>query len=91
MTSSGSKCSSDPKARSTYGTGTLAGAVCYLPRRPETGRRTLEFRSDLCALARGGAPGSDAGLTFNLPVVSGRLALRGAVNRYWNPGFIDYD
>ena len=74
-----------------YGAGTLAGAVRYLPRRPEAGRRTLEFRGDLFALAHGGAPGSDAGLTFNLPVVSGRLALRGAVDRYWNPGFIDYD
>ena len=74
-----------------YGAGTLAGAVRYLPRRPATGRRTLEFRGDLFALAHGGAPGSDAGLTFNLPVVSGRLALRGAVDRYWNPGFIDYD
>ena len=74
-----------------YGAGTLAGAVRYLPRRPDTERRTFEVRGDLFALAHGGAPGSDAGLTFNLPLVSRTLALRGSVDRYADPGFIDYD
>ena len=74
-----------------YGAGTLAGAVRYLPRRPDTERRTFEVRSDLFALAHGGAPGSDAGLTFNLPLVSRKLALRGSIDRYADPGFIDYD
>ena len=74
-----------------YGAGTLAGAVRYLPRRPDTGRRTLEVRGDLFGLAHGGAPGSDAGLTFNLPLVTRKLALRGSVDRFANPGFIDYD
>ena len=74
-----------------YGAGTLAGAVRYLPRRPDTERRTFEVRGDLFALAHGGAPGSDAGVTFNLPLVTGRLALRGAIDRYDDPGFIDYD
>ena len=49
------------------------------------------MRGDLFALAHGGAPGSDAGLTFNLPLVSRTLALRGSVDRYADPGFIDYD
>ena len=74
-----------------YGAGTLAGAVRYLPRRPDTERRTFEVRGDLFALAHGGAPGSDAGLTFNLPIVARALALRGSVDRYADPGFIDYD
>ena len=74
-----------------YGAGTLAGAVRYLPRRPDTERRTFEVRGDLFALAHGGAPGSDAGVTFNLPLVTGRLALRGSIDRYDDPGFIDYD
>ena len=74
-----------------YGAGTLAGAVRYLPGRPDTLRRELEVRGDLFALAHGGAPGSDAGLTFNLPLVTRKLALRGSVDRYANPGFIDYD
>ena len=74
-----------------YGAGTLAGAVRYLPWRPDTLRRELEVRGDLFALAHGGAPGSDAGLTFNLPLVTRKLALRGSVHRYANPGFIDYD
>ena len=74
-----------------YGAGTLAGAVRYLPRRPDTERRTLEVRGDLFGLAHGGAPGGDAGLTFNLPLVTGKLALRGSVDRFASPGFIDYD
>ena len=74
-----------------YGAGTLAGAVRYLPRRPDTERRTLEVRGDLFALAHGGAPGTDAGLTFNLPLVPRTLALRGSVDRFADPGFIDYD
>ena len=36
-------------------------------------------------------PGSDAGVTFNLPLVSRKLALRGSVDYYLDPGFIDYD
>ena len=63
----------------------------YLPRRPDTDRRTFEVRGDLFALAHGGAPGSDAGVTFNLPLVPRKLALRGSVDRYADPGFIDYD
>ena len=74
-----------------YGAGTLAGAVRYLPRRPDTERRTFEVRGDLFTLAHGGAPGSDAGLTFNLPLVSRKLAFRGSIDRYSDPGFIDYD
>ena len=74
-----------------YGAGTLAGAVRYLPRRPDTERRTFELRGDGFALAHSGSPGSDAGFTFNLPLVTQKLALRGSVDRYANPGFIDYD
>ena len=74
-----------------YGAGTLAGAVRYLPRRPDTQQSTFEVRGDLFALAHGGAPGTDAGLTFNLPLVFRKLALRGSVDRYADPGFIDYD
>ena len=43
------------------------------------------------ALAHGGAPGSDAGVTFNLPLVPRKLALRGSIDRFADPGFIDYD
>ena len=74
-----------------YGAGTLAGAVRYLPRRPDTERRTFELRGDGFSLAHSGSFGSDAGFTFNLPIMTGKLALRGSVDRYANPGFIDYD
>ncbi len=76
---------------SLYGAGTLAGAVRYLLLPPDTERRTFGVRGDLFALAHGGAPGSDAGMTFNLPIVTSRLAVRGSLDRYANPGFIDYD
>ena len=74
-----------------YGAGTLAGAVRYLPRRPDTERRTFDLRADLFGLAHGGSVGYDAGLTFNLPLIRTRLALRGAIDRFADPGFIDYD
>ena len=73
-----------------YG-GTLAGAVRYLPRRPDTERRTFDLRTDVFGLAHGGSAGSDVGLTFNLPLVRRRLALRGSIDRFADPGFIDYD
>ncbi len=74
-----------------YGAGTLAGAVRYLPRRPDTERRTFDLRTDVFGLAHGGSAGSDVGLTFNLPLVRRRLALRGSIDRFADPGFIDYD
>ena len=74
-----------------YGAGTLAGAVRYLPRRPDPGERFFEIRGDLFALEHGGSPGNDAGITFNLPLAPGKLALRGSVDRFHEPGFIDYD
>ena len=74
-----------------YGAGTLAGAVRYLPRRPDAERRTFDLRTDVFGLAHGGSAGSDTGLTFNLPLVRTRLALRGSVDRFADPGFIDYD
>ncbi len=74
-----------------YGAGTLAGAVRYLPRRPDPERRTFDLRTDLFGLAHGGTAGSDVGLTFNLPLVRSGLALRGSIDRFADPGFIDYD
>ena len=74
-----------------YGAGTLAGAVRYLPRRPDMEHHTLDVRGDLFSLAHGGVPGTDAGLTFNLPLVPRTLALRGSIDRYADPGFIDYN
>ena len=39
-----------------YGAGTLAGAVRYLPRRPDMEHHTLDVRGDLFGLAHGGVP-----------------------------------
>ena len=74
-----------------YGAGTLAGAVRYLPRRPDTERHAFDLRTDVFGLAHGGSAGSDVGLTFNVPLVRSRLALRGSIDRFADPGFIDYD
>ena len=49
------------------------------------------MRGDLFGLAHGGAPGTEADLAVNLPLVPRKLALRGSVDRYTDPGFIDYD
>ncbi len=71
------------------GAGTLAGAVRYLPRRPDATARSFAFRGDLFALEHGVSDGSNAGLTFNLRLVTGKLALSGSANPFLDPGFID--
>ncbi len=73
-----------------YGLGAMAGAVRYTPRKPDPQRRTLELRGEGIAWAHSGDPGGDLGLTANLPLADGRLALRASFGLYRDPGFIDY-
>ena len=50
--------------------------VVALDTRPDRGRsghRTLDVRGDLFGLAHGGAPGTEADVTVNLPLISRKL------------------
>ena len=71
-----------------YGAGTLGGAIRYLPRRPELGQTTMDFRATGFALAESDGYGNRRGLTANVPFGE-KLAFRGSVDYYDDPGFID--
>ena len=70
-----------------YGAGTLGGAIRYIPQRPELGSTTMDFRAKGFGVAEGGF-GNERGLTANVPFGE-KLAFRGSVDYYDDPGFID--
>lgn len=73
-----------------YGLGTLAGAIRYIPVRPDSttvsasahGRAFLMEESKDIGYVFDGA--------FNLPIINDRLAFRSATGYFYDPGFIDY-
>jgi iron complex outermembrane receptor protein len=71
-----------------YGAGTLAGAIRYIPRRPQFDRTSVDVRADVYSLSHSDGVGSNAGITVNLPI-SDTLAFRASVDRLDDPGFID--
>lgn len=71
-----------------YGAGTLGGAIRYIPRRPQFGERTLDFRGDVYGYSAAGSASVDAGATVNLPIAD-NFALRASVDRLADSGFID--
>ena len=73
----------------SHGLGAMSGVVRYVPRKPDTRRRTFELHGEGFAQAHGDDPGGDLGVTANLPLVDGTLALRASVGMFHDPGFID--
>ena len=71
-----------------YGSGTLGGAVRYLPNRPELEQSSFDFRASTFDLADSGSFGYRSGVTANVPI-SDKLALRVNADYYDDPGFID--
>ena len=71
-----------------YGSGTLGGAIRYMPNRPEFDAPSLEFRASTFDLAESADPGARGSFTGNFPL-SDNLALRTTVSYYDDPGFID--
>lgn len=73
-----------------YGLGTLAGALRYIPERPDP----TKVSGSAHARAFGMEESKDVGYVFdgviNLPIISDRLAFRSATGYYYDPGFIDY-
>ena len=74
----------------SHGLGAMSGVVRYVPRKPETRGRTFELWGRGFAQAHGDDPGGDLGVTANVPLADGRLALRASAGRFVDPGFIDY-
>lgn len=72
-----------------YGAGTLAGAVRYLPNRPQTDELTLQVRGDVYDLNEADDLGYETGFTLNIPIIEDRLAVRAVLDYEDDPGFID--
>ena len=74
-----------------YGAGTLGGAVRYIPNKPQTDVLSYQVRGDVYDLSESSDAGYEGGGTINIPLIEGRLALRGSIDYLNDPGFIDYN
>ncbi|MHA6719425.1 TonB-dependent receptor [Sphingomonas sp. RS6] len=74
-----------------YGLGTLAGAVRYIPSRPNTSRFSVDVHGRGYVQSHSDDFGRVGDLTVNIPILKDHIALRSVVGYYDNPGFIDYN
>lgn len=74
-----------------YGLGTLAGAVRYIPNRPETDRITIDAHGRGYAQSHSDTLGAIGDVAINVPIVKDHIAFRTATGYYDNAGFIDYN
>lgn len=72
-----------------YGLGTLAGAIRYIPNRPNFSRFEGEAHARVYDVAHSDGVGSVFNATVNLPIVEDKVALRVTGGYYNDPGFID--
>ena len=74
-----------------YGLGTLAGAVRYIPNRPETDRIALQAHGRGYAESHSSDLGFVGDIAVNVPILKDHIAFRTATGYYSNAGFIDYN
>lgn len=73
-----------------YGLGTLAGAIRYLPNRPNMTEIEGEAHGRAFLQDHSSKAGYQADGVINLPIVTDHIAFRSATGYYYSPGFIDY-
>jgi outer membrane receptor protein involved in Fe transport len=73
-----------------YGAGTLAGALRYIPKAPNTDEFSADVHVRGYTLAHSDSPGWSGDVAFNVPILKDHVALRSVVADYEDPGFIDY-
>lgn len=73
-----------------YGAGTLAGAIRYVPNKPDLNNFTSDVSGRVYGLKQGSSAGHEEQATLNVPLITGVLGLRGTFAEYSDPGFIDY-
>jgi len=73
-----------------YGLGTLAGAVRYIPNRPDPDNWSFDTHIRSFGQAHSSDPGVNVDATANIPIVADHVAFRSVVGYYNNPGFMDY-
>ncbi|WP_420139110.1 TonB-dependent receptor [Sphingomonas sp.] len=72
-----------------YGLGTLAGAIRYIPNRPNFTNIEAEAHSRVYDVAHSSGIGTVVDGTINLPIIQDKVALRVTGGYYYDPGFID--
>ncbi|PCD02103.1 TonB-dependent receptor [Sphingomonas spermidinifaciens] len=73
-----------------YGLGTLAGAIRYIPNRPNPDRVEGYGHARAYDVAHSSGVGYVVDAAINLPIIPGVMAFRSATGYYYDPGFIDY-
>jgi len=73
-----------------YGLGTLAGAIRYIPERPDASQVSGYVHGRVYDVKEGSGVGYVADAALNLPLIKDVLAFRTATGYYSDPGFIDY-
>ncbi|MEQ1578996.1 MAG: TonB-dependent receptor [Steroidobacteraceae bacterium] len=71
-----------------YGSGTMGGAIRYIPNRPQLDATTLTLRGAGYSLSQSDDWGKKGGFTFNMPL-SDILAFRASLDYTDDPGYID--
>jgi iron complex outermembrane receptor protein len=74
-----------------YGAGTLAGAIRYLPNRPDPAGFAASAGGRFYSINESDGMGTDVWGVVNVPLVEDRVALRVAAGYVNDPGFIDYN
>ena len=74
-----------------YGLGTLAGAIRYIPNRPNTDRFSVDVHGRGYAESHSSEFGGDGDVTVNIPIVEDHIAFRTATGYYDEAGFISYN
>lgn len=71
-----------------YGAGTLAGAIRYIPTKPQFGEDTAELRAEAFMYSEADDVSTDMGFTFNKSFGE-NLAIRGSLDYLDDSGFVD--
>ncbi len=76
-----------------YGLGTLAGAIRYIPKRPnaDPGSFGGEVHARGFGKSHSGNAGYQGDVALNIPIVADKIAFRTVIGYYYDPGFIDYN
>lgn len=74
-----------------YGAGTLAGAIRYIPNKPELDFTSGSVSGDISSLSHSNDTGTKVGFVFNKPLIDNKLAFRVAASHDRQAGFIDYN
>ncbi|WEK46567.1 MAG: TonB-dependent receptor [Candidatus Andeanibacterium colombiense] len=72
-----------------YGTATMAGAIRYIPNRPNTDEIEGSAHARTYLKSHSGDVGYQVDGTINIPIVKDHIAFRSSTGYYFDPGFID--